>query len=51
MLRTIVVALIVLWLVSVVLGQSFGGAIHLVLLLAILLLVVQVLRGRSRWRS
>ena len=48
MLWTIFVALVVLWLVSVALGQSFGGAIHLVLLLAILLLVVRVLRRQYR---
>lgn len=45
MLYTLVVVLIVLWL----LGFSFhvaGGLIHLVLVIAVILLVVQLLTGR-----
>ncbi len=48
MLWTILVVLVVLWLVSVVLGQSFGGLIHLLLLAAIVVLAVRVLGSRSR---
>ena len=46
MLWTLFVALIVLWLVSMVLGQSFGGLVHILLLLALAVLVARVLRRR-----
>jgi hypothetical protein len=48
MLWTIIAALVLLWLISVVLGQSFGGWIHLLLLLALAALAVRVLGSRSR---
>jgi hypothetical protein len=48
MLRAVVVALVVLWLVSVVLGHSFGGWVHVILLLAVVLLVVRVVGRRRR---
>ena len=46
MLYTIVVVLVILWL----LGFSFhvaGGLIHLILVLAVIMLVVQLLTGRK----
>ena len=46
MLYTIVVVLVILWL----LGFSFhvaGGLIHLILVLALIMLVVQLLTGRK----
>src|SRR4029079_5534558 len=48
MLMTIFIALVVLWLIAVVLGQSFGGLIHLLLLLAIIVLVTRVIRRGRR---
>lgn len=44
MLTTLFFALVVLWLVSVLLGQSFGGLVHLLLLLALIVLVARVIR-------
>ena len=44
MLMTIFIALVVLWLIAVALGQSFGGLVHLLLLLAIIVLVARVMR-------
>jgi uncharacterized membrane protein len=44
MLTTLFIALVVLWLVSVLLGQSFGGLVHVLLLLALIVLVVRVMR-------
>jgi hypothetical protein len=44
MLMTLFIALVVLWLVGVLLGQSFGGLIHVLLLLALIVLVARVIR-------
>ncbi len=47
MLETIVMVLVVLWLLGLVSSYTMGGLIHLLLVLAILLAVIRVLRGRS----
>ena len=47
MLETIVIVLVVLWLLVLVSSYTMGGLIHLLLVLAILLAVIRVLRGRS----
>lgn len=47
MLETIVIVLVVLWLLGLVSSYTMGGLIHLLLVLAILLAVIRVLRGRS----
>ena len=49
MLETIVMVLVVLWLLGLVSSYTMGGLIHLLLVLAILLAVIRVLRGRSLW--
>jgi hypothetical protein len=46
MLWTIVVVLLVLWLLGVVALPSIGGLIHLLLVLALIVLVIQLLSGR-----
>lgn len=46
MLWTIVVVLLVLWLLGVVALPSVGGLIHLLLVLALIVLVIQLLSGR-----
>ncbi|MCU1261980.1 MAG: hypothetical protein JWO80_4865 [Bryobacterales bacterium] len=46
MLWTIFVILLVLWLLGLVTGAVFGGFIHLLLVLAIVVVVVQLVTGR-----
>jgi hypothetical protein len=46
MLGTILIILFVLWLLGMVGGQTFGGLIHLLLLLAVIVLVVRLVQGR-----
>ena len=46
MLWTILVILLVLWLLGLVSGYTVGGFIHLLLLLAIVVLVINLLTGR-----
>jgi uncharacterized membrane protein YtjA (UPF0391 family) len=47
MLETIIVILLVLWLVGLVAGQTFGGLIHLILVIALVVFVVRLLTGRK----
>ena len=46
MLETIAIILIVLWLLGMVSGYTLGAFFHVMLVLAIVLLVVEFLRGR-----
>ena len=46
MLWTILVILLVLWLLGLVSGYTVGGFIHLLLLLALVVLVINLLTGR-----
>ena len=46
MLYTLVVILLVLWLLGVISGTTLGGFIHLLLVLAIVVLVIQLITGR-----
>ena len=46
MLWTIFVILLVLWLVGLVSSYTMGGFIHLLLVLAVIVLVVNLLTGR-----
>jgi hypothetical protein len=46
MLWTIFVVLAVLWLLGMVSSYTMGGAIHLLLLLAVIVLVLNLLGGR-----
>jgi len=43
---TIFVILLVLWLVGVVSSYTLGGFIHLLLLLALIVLILQLVTGR-----
>lgn len=47
MLWTIGVVLVVLWLLGLVSGHTLGGVIHIFLVLAFIVVVVQVIRGRG----
>jgi hypothetical protein len=46
MLWTIFVILLVLWLLGLVTGTTFGGLVHLLIVIAIIVLVIQLLQGR-----
>ena len=46
MLWTIFVILLVLWLVGVVSSYTLGGFIHLLLLVAMVVLLIQLITGR-----
>ena len=48
MLYTIAVVLLVLWLVGTVSSYTLGGFIHLLLVVALIVIVMQVLSGRRR---
>ena len=47
MLETIAIILIVLWLVGLVSAYTIGGLIHLLLVIAIIVILLRVIRGRS----
>jgi hypothetical protein len=47
MLFTIAVILIVLWLLGVVTSYTMGGFIHVLLVVAIVVVLVRVIRGRN----
>lgn len=48
MLWTIFVILLVLWLVGLISGSTFGGFVHLLLVLAAIVLIINLLAGRRR---
>jgi hypothetical protein len=46
MLWTIIAILLILWILGFVSSYTFGGLIHIILVVAIILLVIQLLSGR-----
>jgi len=48
MLWTIFVILLILWLAGLVSGYTLGGVVHILLVIAIVVVVVQVIQGRRR---
>jgi hypothetical protein len=46
MLYTIAVALIVLWLLGLVTSYTMGGFVHVLLVIAIVMVLVNVIQGR-----
>jgi hypothetical protein len=46
MLWTIAVILIVLWLLGVVTSTTIGGFIHVLLVIAVIVILVNIIRGR-----
>ena len=46
MLWTIAVILLVLWLLGLVTGTTFGGLVHILIVVAIIVVVIQLLQGR-----
>ncbi len=47
MLYTIFVILLILWLLGLVTGYTMGGVIHILLIIAIVVLLVRVFKGRK----
>lgn len=46
MLETILIILLVLWLIGFVTSNTFGGVLHLLLLVAAIVLVFRIVSGR-----
>jgi len=46
MLYTIAVLLVVLWLLGLVTSYTMGGFVHILLVLAIIVILLQVIQGR-----
>jgi len=44
---TIIAILLILWLLGFVSAYTFGGLIHILLVIAVILIVVRLLQGRS----
>jgi hypothetical protein len=47
MLETIAVVLIILWLLGMVSSYTIGGFIHILLVLAVVVILVRLIRGRA----
>ena len=47
MLETIVVVLLILWLLGMVSSYTLGGFIHILLVIAVVVVLIRVIRGRS----
>ncbi|MEY3200566.1 MAG: hypothetical protein RIR70_116 [Pseudomonadota bacterium] len=47
MLETIAIILIVLWLLGLVSSYTMGGLVHILLVVAIVVLIFRLLRGRK----
>lgn len=47
MLETIIVILLVLWLLGLVAGQTFGGILHVLLVVALVVFLIRLLTGRK----
>ncbi len=46
MLYTIAVVLVVLWLLGLVTSYTMGGFIHILIVLAVIMILLQVIQGR-----
>jgi len=47
MLETIAILLIILWLLGLVSAYTLGGFIHVLLVIAVVMILVRVIQGRS----
>jgi hypothetical protein len=48
MLYTIAVVLIILWLLGLVTSSAIGGFIHILLVIAVIMILVNLISGRKR---
>ena len=47
MLETIAVLLVIMWLLGLVSSYTLGGFIHILLVIAIIVIILRVIQGRS----
>ncbi len=47
MLETVAVVLVVLWLLGFVSAYTLGGFIHILLVIAVIVILIRVIRGRG----
>jgi hypothetical protein len=47
MLETIAIVLLILWALGLVTSYTLGGFIHILLVIAIVIILIRVIRGRS----
>jgi hypothetical protein len=47
MLWTIFVILVILWLLGLISGHTIGGFIHILLVIAIVVVLIRIIRGRK----
>ena len=47
MLETVAVVLLILWLLGLVTSYTLGGFVHILLVVAVVIVLVRVIRGRS----
>lgn len=47
MLETIAIVLLILWALGLVTSYTMGGFIHVLLVIAIIVILIRVIRGRS----
>jgi len=47
MLWTIAIILLILWLVGLITASTFGGWIHVLLVIAVIIIIVRLLQGRQ----
>jgi hypothetical protein len=47
MLETIAILLLILWLLGMVSSHTFGGFIHILLVIAVVVVLVRIIRGRN----
>ena len=47
MLQTLVIVLVLLWLLGMVSSYTLGGFLHILLVVALILLIVRLVSGRS----
>lgn len=49
MLWTIFVILLIMWALGLVTAYTFGGFVHILLVIALIVLVVNLIQGRRPW--
>jgi uncharacterized protein DUF5670 len=47
MLETIAIILVILWLLGMVSSYTLGGFIHILLVLAVIVVIIRIIRGRN----
>jgi Family of unknown function (DUF5670) len=47
MLETIAILLLILWLFGMVSSHTFGGMIHILLVIAVVVVLLRIIRGRN----